>query len=103
MKISQSARPRNRSSRNSRAPTAGSEGPVIAGAASCAVASAAPARGGPATRLEIDVIEPVLRGVAYARGTTKEHRPAVCKQVYGLVAAPSIGRDYIKTIGTNRR
>src|SRR6266702_1292919 len=55
MKISHSAKPRNRSSRNSRSPAAGS---TIAGAAVAAASSSAPlaSTGGPAIGSAIDVI-----------------------------------------------
>src|ERR1700716_2849167 len=60
MKISHSARPRNRSSRNSRSPPAGNEmagtEAAAADAGSCVIASAGPASGGPAIRSAMDVI-----------------------------------------------
>src|SRR3954449_4535818 len=73
MKISHSAKPRNRSSRNSRSPTAGK---VIAGAAvlGASVASAAgagaamaPGADGPGRRSAIDVIRHHVKGCQAAR------------------------------------
>src|ERR1035438_9667921 len=77
MKIIHSARPRNRSSRNSRSPpaetaVAGGDKAADADAAPGAIVSAVPARGGSAIRSATDVIwhrldKPALRGAGAIR------------------------------------
>src|SRR5882724_8258284 len=89
MKISQSASPRNRSSRNSRSPTPGN---AIAGADDAAAASLVagaalvsalvPSSGVPAIGSAMDVIWHRLDSWALRAGTdqNRSYRPATCTQ-----------------------
>src|ERR1700737_2739377 len=89
MKISQSASPRNRSTRSSRSLPIGSEmagtETAGAGAASLAIASAASARGGPAIRSAMDVIWHRLEQVGFRRlhDTKDSIDPGVASKIRG--------------------
>src|ERR1700733_6104357 len=104
MKISHSARPRNRSSRSSRSPLTGTE---IAGAAAAAgavagspaIMSVAPASGGPAIRSAIDVIWHRLEQVGqrpaeHERSFRSPSRKRVTsRRLHGC----ALGRNYVET------
>src|SRR3981081_3243256 len=98
MKISHSASPRNRSSRNSRSPPVGNviAGAVAAGPGPRAITSASAASGGPAIRSAMDVIwHPVWAGRLYVFCATADivsARELQASYLGGLVRA--FGRDY---------
>src|SRR3954451_22607099 len=110
MKISHSARPRNRSSRNSRSPTAGN---AIAGADGTAAASPlaaadvtlalAPSSGVPAIGSAMDVIWHRLDSWALRAGPdrNRSYRPATCTQdtpgIGPAVRSGALERNYVET------
>src|ERR1700739_2706403 len=103
MKISHSARPRNRSSRSSRSPLTGTEmaGAAATGAVadSPAITSVAPASGGPAIRSAIDVIWHRLEQVGQRpAGHERSYRPPRLKQVTSRrLHGCALSRNYVET------
>src|SRR5215211_454801 len=106
MKISHSASPRNRSSRSSRSPAAGSviAGADVTGAASRAAATPASFGGAPSSRSAMDVISyrlGQLPSCEYGRTVRKDNiGPLVASNTEartGATAARALGRNYVQT------
>src|ERR1700739_1657273 len=103
MKISHSARPRNRSRRSSRSPLTGTEmaGAAATGAVagSPAITSVAPASGDPAIRSAIDVIWHRLEQVGQRpAGHERSYRPPSRKQVTSRsLHGRALSRNYVET------